>query len=213
MPIHPLPLILASESKSRVELLSQTKFKFNTLATNLDESAITGTNPQERILKLAKSKAEAAYHILQKPSLILAADTFILFNNQILEKPKYKMTAVDMLKKLSGQIHTVITGWTLFNSYKNAFHTGTSTTYVSFRPLLHQEIVDYVNDNPVTQWAGGYNASLSSAPAFISKVEGSLTGLNGLPLDQIVPVIVHEYAHPYMKKNVSLLKGETSGQA
>jgi len=200
MAIHPLPLILASTSASRKAILTQTGLIFSSHASDFNESTITLKNPQERSIALAKAKIMKISDS-KVPSLIVGADTVVLFNNKVLEKPKYKMTAVSMLKELSDHIHTVLTGWAIYNNYKDSWYEGFSETYVTFRPLLHQEIIEYVNDNPVTSWAGGYNAYLSSAPLFISKVEGSLTGLNGLPVDQIVPHLIHEWAHPYKKRD------------
>lgn len=206
MAIHPLPLILASASTSRHLLLAQTQFKFTHQQSQFDEASVTDRSPQQRVIKLAQAKANAVQLRLDYPALILAADTLLIFNRRVLGKPKFKMDAVEMLKMLSGNIHTVVTGWALLNTYKNSWHTGLSETYVTFRHLTDKEIINYVNDNPVTQWSGGYNSSLSSAMSFITHVKGSLTGLNGLPLDQIVPIIQHEYAHPYKKKTIQSRK-------
>lgn len=200
MAIHPLPLVLASRSQSRQALLRQTGIIFDSLESTIDESAITGKTPQERILKLAQAKALDVSQKIDYPALILAADTFLIFNRRILEKPKFKLTAVEMLKGLSGKVHVVLTGWAILNTYKGTWQTGTSDTSVTFRELSHQEIVEYVDDNPVVQWAGGYNSQLSAASTFIHSVKGSLTGLNGLPLDQVIPALKHEWAHPYKKK-------------
>lgn len=200
MAIHPLPLLLASRSQSRQALLRQTGITFDSLESTIDESAITGKTPQERILKLAQAKALDVSQKIDYPALILAADTFLIFNRRILEKPKFKLTAVEMLKGLSGKVHVVLTGWAILNTYKGTWQTGTSDTSVTFRELSHQEIVDYVDDNPVVQWAGGYNSQLSAGSTFIHSVKGSLTGLNGLPLDQVIPALKHEWAHPYKKK-------------
>jgi len=201
MSVHPLPIILASTSKSRVAVLDQSGLSYTTSESNLDEKSITDTNPDKRVVALAKAKIEVINQKLKQPALIIGADTVVLLNNKVLEKPKYKMTALAMLKELSGQIHTVLTGFAVYNSYKETWESGISKTYVTFRDLSHKEITDYVNDNPVTQWAGGYNSFLSSAITFITKVEGSLTGLNGLPLDQILPIIHHEWAHPYRNRS------------
>lgn len=198
MAIHPLPLILASTSESRRAILNQTRLEFSCQGSKFDESSIVLKNPRERAIALAKAKINTITDE-KHPALIIGADTVVVFNNKVLEKPKYKMTAVTMLKELSNSIHAVLTGWAIYNNYKDSWYEGYSETYVTFRPLLHQEIVEYVNDNPVTSWAAGYNAALSSATLFISKIEGSLTGLNGLPVDQIVPHLVHEWAHPYKK--------------
>ncbi len=200
MATHPLPIILASISQSKTTVLTQSGLHFQTIDSCFDESSITASHPEERAILLAQAKARAAAQQLSDPALIIGADTVVILNNKVLEKPKYKMVALSMLKELSGQIHTVLTGYAVYNSYKDVCHTGTSATYISFRKLTLKEMTDYVNDNPVTQWAGGYNSFLSPAINFITHIEGSLTGLNGLPLDQILPIIYQEWAHPYKKK-------------
>lgn len=198
--VHPLPLVLASSSASRKKLFDQVGLSFEVVSSNIDEKSITGKAPSERVINIAKAKIEAVAKKYEKPAIFLAADSVVIYNNQVLEKPPFKMTALEMLKKLSGNIHTLLTGWAIHNSYKNVWFTGHSETYVTFRKLGYQEMVDYVNDNPVTTWAGGYNSHLSSAIHFITKIEGSLSGSNGLPLDQIVPIIKNEYAHPYLPR-------------
>lgn len=200
MAIHPLPLILASNSKSRKTLLKKTKLSFTVIGSQLDETKITGKTPRDRIITLAQSKALDVSRHIDFPALILAADTFAIYNRKIFEKPRFKMDAVEMLKTLSGKVHTLLTGWAILNTYKNTWITGYADAYITFRNLSDKEIIDYVNDNPVTQWAAGYNSHLSEADTFISQVKGSLTGMNGLPLDQIIPALKHEWAHPYKRK-------------
>lgn len=201
MPIHPLPLILCSESKSKASLLRRAELEFEILPSHLDEQLVAADTPVLRTVALARAKIMAIKHKFDRPALFLGADTVVIFNNQVMEKPKYKMTAVDMLKKLSGSIHTMLTGWAIYNSYKNVWFDGYAETYVTFRKLANDEIIKYVNDNPVVTWAGGYNSEMSEAATFVSKVEGSLTGLNGLPLDQIVPILNQQWSKPYIKRH------------
>jgi len=202
--IHPLPLILATSSLSRQELLSRTGLKFESIDPKLDEKSITATNPETQVIKLAKAKVEAAVAAKQDYGLYLGADTVVIHNAKILSKPKYKMTAVEMLKKLSNSVHVILTGWALFNSYKETWDTRHSNTLLTFRKLTAKEIEDYVNDNPVTTWAGGYNWLTSSAISFITKIDGSLTGANGLPLEQILPVLNRHWSHPYKPSHSNL---------
>jgi septum formation protein len=195
--VHPLPLILASASASRKKLLAQTGLTFTCLEPAIDEQAITANLIRERVVAVARAKNEAVVTKTTQPALILSADTVVVFKNTILEKPRFKMTALEMLKKLNGHIHTVITGWTVFNSHKETWQFGFSETFIKFRDLTHQELLTYVDNHPVTQWAGGYNSQLSSAVTFIERIEGSLTGLNGLPLEQVMPALKKEWDHPY----------------
>jgi septum formation protein len=201
MAIHPLPVILASTSQSRTALLTKSGIEFTAKASNFDEASITLVNPDDRVVALAKAKIETVVQDLkQQPALYIGADTVVVFDAKVMEKPKFKMTALAMLKELSGHTHVALTGYAIYNSYKEAWHTGITKTYITFRELTVKEMTDYVNDNPVTQWSGGYNSFLSSAINFISKVEGSLSGMNGLPLETIIPILHHEWSHPYKSR-------------
>lgn len=180
-------LILASGSISRIQLLKHVEINFTSIPSDFNESSFIESNPEKRVEGLALAKGQQVREKYPK-SNVLSADTIVVYKNKIMEKPKFKMTALKMLQKFSGNIHTVLTGWSLITK-KGKVYRGISHTYVTFRHLPLTEIESYVNDHNVIQWAAGYNTQLSKAKSFVQKVEGSLTGLNGLPLEEIIPIL------------------------
>lgn len=189
-----MKVILASASHARHQGLLHAGIKHIVIPAKIDESEIQDKDPQKRIVTLAQTKAE---YIAQKErnALVIAADTFGIYRNKVLEKPKFKMDAVEVLTMLAGTSHILLTGWCVINSHTHQTFQGVSQTRVFFRELDHDTLLPYVNDHSVTSWAAGYSPMLSPAIHFISKVEGSLTGfMYGLPLEEILPVLESENA-------------------
>ena len=130
---------------------------------------------------------------MKKKAIIIAADTFGLYRNKIIEKPKYKMEAFEVLSMLSGKSHIILTGWAVINSKKGREYSGVSETRVVFRKLTKQEVLDYVNDHAVTNWAVSYSPLNTKAVSFIEQIHGSVTSFShGLPLETIVPILKRE---------------------
>jgi len=187
-------LILASNSKARHQGLVHAGIKHQVIPAKIDESEIMHKDPTKRIVKIATAKAEFVAK-KEKRAIIIAADTFVVYRNQVLEKPKFKMEALDTLTHFSGTSHLMLTGWCLINSQTKKTYSGISHTRVFFRKLSHDILLNYVNDSEVIQWAAGYSPMLSPALHFIDKIEGSLSGfIYGLPLEQILPVLESENA-------------------
>ena len=187
-----MKIILASQSKNRHDLLNLINLKHIVVPSHIDEKEIQAPTPQKRAVKIAATKAD---HIAKKETnaLIIAADTFILYRNKSLEKPTFKMDALEMLQSISGTSHIMLTGWCVINSKSKNKFSGFTETRVYFRELDTQTLTDYVNDHDVVQWAAGYSPQDTPAMKFIEKIEGSLTGfLYGLPLEKILPIIEAE---------------------
>lgn len=189
-----MKVILASASETRHQGLLHAGIKHTLIPANIDESEIQDKDPQKRIIALAQAKAKYVAD-KERNALIIAADTFGIYRNKILEKPKFKMDALEVLTMLAGTSHILLTGWCVINSRTLKTYQGVSQTRVFFRKLDHDTILSYVNDHTVTSWAAGYSPMLSPAIQFITKVEGSLNGLiYGLPLEEIMPVLESENA-------------------
>lgn len=186
-------IVLASQSQNRHTILEKIGVSHTIIPAHIDEYSITGSSPTKRAIKIATQKAKTVAQKRIPPSLIIAADTFALYRNKTIEKPKFKMDALDILKSLSGTSHQMITGWCVFNTKTKNEYTGHSTTRIFFRPIDTTELTDYVNDHQVTQWAAGYSPQDTIAISFVDRIEGSLTGfMYGLPLEQIMPVLSQE---------------------
>src|SRR5699024_6105092 len=131
------PIILASKSPRRQELLEQVKIPFILRTADLDESIITTKDPVEKVSQLASLKNKAIPR-LEDDELIISADTVVSFKGQRFEKPKDKPAAYDMISQLSGQTHDVYTGVMIRSSKQNISFV--EQTKVEFWPLKKADI-------------------------------------------------------------------------
>ena len=173
-------IYLASVSPRRRELLRQIGVDCRVLQVAVDESPIRGEAPAEYVIRLALAKAragrEAARQFAAMP--VLAADTAVTIDSDILGKPQDRRQALAMLRRLSGRSHKVLTGVVLLDVEPAS---RLSVSSVSFRALSDDEIRAYWNTGEPTDKAGGY-AVQGLAAAFIARIEGSYSGVMGLPL-------------------------------
>jgi septum formation protein len=169
--------MLASGSPRRTELLNQLGFNFKVFAADIDETPDDNEDPYQYVKRMAMNKAVAGWaHSRQLP--VLAADTICVFDRQILGKPESLAAAEQMLAKLSGQTHTVMTAVSLYNGQHRQI---ISTSQVSFKVLNSIEIQQYCQTKEPMGKAGSY-AIQGYAACFISYISGSYTNIVGLPL-------------------------------
>lgn len=173
-------IVLASKSPRRRELLRQIGLDFVVDVSEIDEDKISHASPLGLAKNLSKVKAEkiAKKH---KDAIIIAADTLIVLNNEIIGKPKDKEDAKKMLQKLSGKTHFVITGFTIHDSRSKKEITKALTSKVKFKKMTEKEINDYVETEEPLDKAGGYGIQDKGA-VFIEKVEGDFFNVVGLPV-------------------------------
>lgn len=181
-----LPFILASNSPRRKEILTQAGFKFSVLPSDVDESF-----PNEMILQdvpamLAERKAKALLESCAN-SLILAADTVVILENEILNKPANKQEALQMLQKLSGKTHEVVTGIALASP--NGMITASDSALVRFRELADWEIEWYVRGGASLDKAGAYGVQDFIGMAGIEKLDGSFYTVMGLPIFHVYQLL------------------------
>jgi len=184
------PLILASNSPRRKEILSQAGFSFSVLPSDVDESFDDGISLEEVPAILSARKALALGDI-HPNTLILAADTVVILEGKILNKPSTKLEAFDMLTQLSGKTHQVTTGITLKSPL--GIQTKTDTSKVTFRSLAQWEIDWYVRGGSSMDKAGAYGVQDFIGMAGIASLEGSFYTVMGLPIFQ-----VYEWLSPFI---------------
>jgi septum formation protein len=175
-------IILASQSPRRVALLKQMQIDCLVMPADIDEQAHADESPTEYVLRLAEQKALAIVKKLngQYADLpILAADTTVVFNNEILGKPENDSDAFKMLKKLSGSTHQVHTAIAV--AFNGALEKILNTTLVEMMLLTDAMIDEYIATNEHKDKAGSY-AIQGLAGNWIKKIEGSYTGVMGLPV-------------------------------
>jgi len=178
---HPPRLYLASASPRRRELLEQIGIACHLVEVAVDEATRRGETPEMYVLRLALAKASAGYGRLPAAGAgwVLGADTCVVVDNQILGKPRDQGEGVAMLRLLSGVTHHVHTGVALVGEEREG--TRLNVSAVSFRELSAQECEDYWRSGEPADKAGGY-AIQGRGAMFIRRLEGSYSGVMGLPL-------------------------------
>ena len=175
-------LVLASASPRRREILEQIGLMPTRIApTDADETLPDGIAPEEAALLLAERKAFCAQKNAAPGEGILASDTVVALDGQILGKPQNRADAARMLRLLSGQVHEVCTGvCLLFGQKKESF---VNTSRVEFYPLTDRQIEDYLNTGEPFDKAGAYGIQ-GLGRLFIKKIDGDFFSIMGLPAAQ-----------------------------
>ena len=169
---------LASASPRRSQLLRQIGVAHEVRPVHLDESRLAGEPPRDYVLRLAREKARAGV-ALQSAVPVLGADTTVALGDEIFAKPQDQEDAVRMLVALSGRTHDVLTAVALANDGR--LETAISETRVTFRAITDAEYREYWASGEPVDRAGAY-AIQGFAAVFIARLEGSYTGVMGLPL-------------------------------
>jgi septum formation protein len=184
----PTKLILASASPRRAEILRDAGITFTVLSSAIDETPIPNESANDLVQRLANAKAELVAARAVGPAIVIAADTAVLINGQILGKPRTTDAARHMLTKLSGHAHSVITGVTLIRLPDAERRTFIETTQVHFAPLSADEITRYLDAAEPFDKAGAY-AIQGRAGRYIPRIEGCYFNVVGLPLARLCHAI------------------------
>ncbi len=175
-----MQLILASASPRRKQLLAQLGVSFRIQQADIDETPKTAEPAQAYVERLALEKAQVVYKALQPEKVaVLGSDTSVVLDGQIFGKPENEHEAKTMLAQLAGQTHEVMTSIALVHSEAKTVQTQISR--VRFAPLSEAEIAAYIASKEPFGKAGAY-AIQGYAGAFIAHLEGSYSGVMGLPL-------------------------------
>jgi septum formation protein len=179
--------ILASASPRRIELLSLMGLQFDIIPGNVDESFLNGETPKEHVLRLSVEKARKT-SVQYPDAWVMGADTIVAINGEVLGKPRTSDEAKEMLGKLSGQTHTVYTGFTLMKKSADIVISEAVDSSVRFRLIPEDEMSWYVALEEPYDKAGGY-AVQGMGAFFIREICGSYTNVMGLPLCEVVDVL------------------------
>jgi septum formation protein len=170
-------LILASQSPRRRELLTLAGFQFTVRARPVEEVRGPGEDPRDYVTRLAREKAEASYEDRQE--IVLGADTTVVLDDRVLEKPHHAASAKAMLRALSCREHVVLTGICI--KHGGGTIVDCESTRVSFVALDEREIEEYVASGEPMDKAGAY-AIQGLASKFIDRIDGDYFNVMGLPL-------------------------------
>jgi septum formation protein len=173
-------IILASKSPRRKELLEGLGIEFELRPKDTDESFSDSLDPGEVAGFLSEKKAKAFSSELKSGELIIASDTIVVLDREILGKPMDQSEAIQMLQKLSGKMHQVYTAFTLMD--ENKMQTFTDMTKVFFKDLSNEEIEYYVRLYQPFDKAGAYGIQEWIGFIAVEKIEGSYFTVMGLPV-------------------------------
>lgn len=178
--------ILASASPQRKELLTQAGFTFESIPSTAQEE-ITKTSPHHIVMELAFQKALNVFELVHPDdTIVIGADTIVVYNDDILLKPCSKEEAFDMLSLLSGRTHQVYTGVSLITKHLGKQHTSTfyDKTDVTFYPISRMDLQAYVDSNDPMDKAGSYGIQGSFA-IHVKSICGDYNNVVGLPLSKL----------------------------
>lgn len=178
-------IYLASRSPRRRELLDQIDACYEVVDVEVDESPRAGEPPRDYVERVARDKALKAQTTLPAGALVLAADTTVVLNDTILGKPENAEHALQMLRSLSGQTHQVMTAVALCAT---DCVTRISTSEVRFRVIDDDELRAYIATGEPMDKAGAY-AIQGRAAVFVEHLQGSYSGVMGLPLFEVAQLL------------------------
>jgi septum formation protein len=177
-------LHLASTSPRRREILASLGLKFEVVPVDVDETPLVGESPGEMVLRLSVAKAQAAE--IGAGGVALGSDTAVVIENEVLGKPHDRDNCLDMLGQLSGRAHRVLTGVAL--NHRMGTATALSQTEVYFREISRDEALAYWQSGEPRDKAGAY-AIQGLGGAFVERIEGSYTGVVGLPVFETIELL------------------------
>jgi septum formation protein len=177
-------LILASASPRRAEILGDAGFTFTVMSSAVDETPIPGESPHDLVQRLADAKAELVAARAVGPAIVIAADTAVLIDGEILGKPRTTDDASHMLTRLGGRVHSVLTGVTLIRLPDAERRSFVETTLVHFAPLSPEDLAHYLATEEPFDKAGAY-AIQGRAGRYIPRIDGCYYNVVGLPLARV----------------------------
>lgn len=179
-----MQLILASQSPRRKELMGLFRIPFVIRAADIDETMDSGKPASQEVARVSRAKAEATPH--EPDDVVIAADTIVVCDGQILGKPVDEQDAFRMLRLLSGRDHQVMTGMTVLRG--DRVQVCTEITDIHFRELSDREILSYIATKEPMDKAGSYGIQ-GGAALFAEKMSGDYYNVMGLPVCRLGKIL------------------------
>ena len=185
-------IVLASASPRRREILEQIGLRFTVAVSGAEETISPEMSPAMAVQSLSLLKAADVAKSQSAEALVIGADTVVVFENEILTKPKDWDEAKAMLRKLSGKAHSVLTGLTVFRRKDGKSVSVTEETRVYFKELSDREIESYVHTKEPMDKAGSYGIQ-GLGGLFVEKIDGDYYNVVGLPLARLGILLKEEF--------------------
>lgn len=186
-------LILASSSPRRRQLLENLGLSIQVIKPDIEELRKPGETPEDYVKRNCMEKAEAVVDLQGvagsgEKRIVLAADTIVVLDGQVLEKPVDRDEAFSMLSQLSGRVHDVYTAFCLLRATDHMSHVELVKTKVQFRVLTPSEINTYIESGEPMDKAGAYGIQEIGA-GLVKSLDGSYTNVVGLPLAEVIEAL------------------------
>lgn len=181
-------IILASSSPRRADILKQHNINFEVLPSPYQEDHSVTDFSYSFVENLAYNKAKAVIPLLKEPAKVIGADTVVVLDNKILGKPKDYKEAFEMLKKLSGKSHKVVTGIAVIDTLENTEKISSVTSTVEFENLSDKQIDFYIKNYKPFDKAGSYGIQ-EMPEGYIKHYEGSLENIIGLCAEKVIKML------------------------
>jgi septum formation protein len=188
-----VPLVLASQSPRRREMLRRLGLAFEVHPSDVDETIPEGLSPAGAVEAIAHRKAEAVAARFPD-ALVLGADTVVVLDRAVLGKPATEQEAAEMLGSLSGRSHTVYSGIAVIHSASGRAAVAHEATEVTFAPLAADEIAAYVATGSPMDKAGAYGIQDDHGALLIEGVRGDYYNVVGLPLRRLYRTLQESFA-------------------
>lgn len=180
------PLVLASTSPRRRELLREAGFAFSIAAPDVDESVLPGESPESLAQRLALAKARAVLPRVDGDACVLGADTVVVIDGELLGKPRDEKEAVEMLLRLAGRTHRVLTGFALLVPALGLEEAGIVESAVRMHAIDRATAERYAQTGEALDKAGAY-AAQGEGGRFVADIRGSRANVIGLPVEALAP--------------------------
>lgn len=190
--LNGVQIVLASASPRRREILEQVGLPFAVVPSSAEEHIDDGVAPSLMVQSLSLLKAADVAKSQPKNTLVIGADTIVVYGDEILTKPKDAENAKEMLRRLSGECHSVLTGLTVMRCSDGKSVSVTEETKVYFKKLSEKEITSYVNTKEPLDKAGGYGIQ-GLGGLFVEKIDGDYYNVVGLPLSRLGKLLSEEF--------------------
>ncbi len=179
-------IILASSSPRRADIMKRTKIEFEIMPSPYVEEHTTTAFSYEFIENLAYNKAKAI--VTDEPAIIIGADTVVVLDNEILGKPEGRNGAFEMLKKLSGKTHQVVTSIVVINSETGEVKKNSTTSHVTFENLTDEQINYYIDNFKPFDKAGSYGIQ-EMPEGYIKSYTGDLENIIGMSSKSLIKLL------------------------
>jgi septum formation protein len=185
------PIILASSSIRRQDILRQMAIPFTVMPSKFPETLSTGLSPVEQTVALARRKVEYVLEMIRDRAVpwALGADTLIAVDGQLVGKPESREEAKALLQRFSGRSHRVTTGVALYSNKRKQVDVTSSENEIRFATMSDEQMEWYLDSGEWQGVAGGYRIQ-GKAACFIERIEGSYSSIVGLPIRELYDILL-----------------------